>query len=91
MGLTKNLVCATWVGADDPTVRIRGTLIGQGANMSLPIFAYFIKAALDDKSTGISSDALDMPDGFDLGILDCSKRAMGDDRRPPANIPGLGE
>lgn len=91
MGLTKNLVCATWVGADDPTVRIRGTLIGQGANMSLPIFAYFIKAALNDKSTGISADALDMPEGFDPSILDCAKRTTSDDHRPPANIPGLGE
>lgn len=91
MGLTKNLVCATWVGADDPTVRIRGTLIGQGANMSLPIFAYFIKAALDDKTTGILSDAIEMPEGFNLSIFDCSKRAESSINNTPPNIPGLGE
>jgi hypothetical protein len=59
--------------------------------MSLPIYAYFIKAALDDKTSGISSDALDMPEGFDLSLLDCSKRSGGDEHRPPPNIPGLGE
>lgn len=91
MGLTKNLVCATWVGADDPTVRIRGTLIGQGANMALPIYAYFIKAALADKSTGISADELEMPDGFDPGIFDCNRKESGNSKKAPANIPGLGE
>ena len=91
MGLTKNLVCATWVGADDPTVRIGGSLIGQGSNMSLPIYAYFLKAALADKSTGILADALDMPEGFDPSILDCTRRAESETQQSPANIPGLGE
>jgi penicillin-binding protein 1A len=91
MGLTKNLVCATWVGADDPTVRIRGSLIGQGSNMSLPIYGYFLKAALADKSTGIVTDPLDLPEGFDASILDCSRRSEAATQHSPANIPGLGE
>jgi hypothetical protein len=59
--------------------------------MSLPIYGYFLRAALDDKSTGILTDALDMPDGFDASILDCSRRAEAATQHSPANIPGLGE
>jgi hypothetical protein len=59
--------------------------------MSLPIYAYFLKAALADKSTGILADALDMPEGFDPSILDCTQRAESETQQSPANIPGLGE
>jgi len=59
--------------------------------MSLPIYGYFLKAALADKSTGIITDPLDVPEGFDLSILDCSRRAEAATQHSPANIPGLGE
>ncbi|HET8963663.1 MAG TPA: transglycosylase domain-containing protein, partial [Chitinophagales bacterium] len=38
MGITPQLVCGTWVGADDPVVHFRSTALGQGANMALPIY-----------------------------------------------------
>ena len=79
MGLTKNLVCATWVGADDPTVRIRGGLIGQGSAMALPIYGYFMKSATADKTSGVSTDPLDAPDGFDQSLLNCTKRKPKDE------------
>lgn len=42
MGVTTDLVTATWVGGEDPSVRFPNTNFGQGANSALPIFAYFI-------------------------------------------------
>ncbi len=39
VGITPNLVCVTWVGADDHRIGFRNTAIGQGANSALPIFA----------------------------------------------------
>ncbi|MCH4823061.1 transglycosylase domain-containing protein [Gramella lutea] len=39
VGITPNLVCVSWVGADDHRIGFRNTAIGQGANSALPIFA----------------------------------------------------
>ncbi|MCP9200370.1 transglycosylase domain-containing protein [Gramella sp. GC03-9] len=39
VGITPNLVCLTWVGADDHRIGFKNTAIGQGANTALPIFA----------------------------------------------------
>lgn len=88
MGLTKNLVCATWVGADDPTVRIRGGLIGQGSAMALPIYGYFMKSATADKTSGVSTDPLDAPDGFDQSLLNCTKRKPKDEDETSPNDLG---
>ena len=38
VGITPELVCVTWVGADDHRIGFRNTGIGQGANSALPIF-----------------------------------------------------
>ncbi|MDP2175973.1 MAG: transglycosylase domain-containing protein [Bacteroidota bacterium] len=62
MGVTKDLVCATWVGCDSRKVRFRSTAYGQGAHAALPIFAHFIKKAKADKSLGISLDPIDKPE-----------------------------
>lgn len=39
VGINPELVCVTWVGADDHRIGFRNTAIGQGANSALPIFA----------------------------------------------------
>jgi len=39
VGITPELVCVTWVGADDHRIGFRNTAIGQGANSALPVFA----------------------------------------------------
>jgi hypothetical protein len=52
--------------------------------MALPIYGYFMKEALKDKSTGVSSEALSPPEGFDESILQCTKKTKnspGDDKR----------
>ncbi len=38
VGITPELVCVTWVGADDHRIGFRNTGIGQGANSALPVF-----------------------------------------------------
>jgi penicillin-binding protein 1A len=62
MGVTQDLVCATWVGCDSRKVRFRSTALGQGANAALPIFAYFIKKAHDDKKLGIDLLPIEKPE-----------------------------
>lgn len=62
MGVTKDLVCATWVGCDSRKVRFRSTNYGQGAHAALPIFAYFIKSAKADPDLKITLDPIPKPD-----------------------------
>ncbi len=61
MGVTKDLVCATWVGCDSRKVRFRSTAYGQGAHAALPIFGYFIKKAKADPKLGITLQPIDRP------------------------------
>ncbi|MES2617891.1 MAG: transglycosylase domain-containing protein [Bacteroidota bacterium] len=67
MGVTKDLVCATWVGCDSRKVRFRSTNYGQGAHAALPIFAYFINAAKADPKLGIKLEPIPKPE-HELGI-----------------------
>jgi penicillin-binding protein 1A len=48
VGLTPELVCVTWVGADDHRIGFRNTGIGQGANSALPIFAKLMQGMNED-------------------------------------------
>ncbi|MCO6495730.1 MAG: transglycosylase domain-containing protein [Bacteroidetes bacterium] len=61
MGVTRDLVTATWVGCDSRAVRFRSTSLGQGANSALPIFANFIKAVIADKDLDYKLEPLDIP------------------------------
>jgi penicillin-binding protein 1A len=74
MGVTPNLVTGVWVGCEDRSVHFRSTLLGQGANMSLPIWALFMKKVYADPSLKVSTkDRFDIP-SRDLSIeLDCGK------------------
>jgi penicillin-binding protein 1A len=62
MGVTEDLVCATWVGCDSRKVRFRSTNLGQGANAALPIFAYFIKSAKADPKLDIKLQPIPKPE-----------------------------
>ena len=56
VGITPELVCVTWVGADDHRIGFRNTGIGQGANSALPIFAKLMqKMNADSKFNNITN------------------------------------
>ncbi|MBC8045715.1 MAG: transglycosylase domain-containing protein [Fimbriimonadaceae bacterium] len=80
MGMTPQLVCGVWVGADDPVVHFRSTSLGQGANMALPIYGLFMRKVYNDKSLGIDANAKFPPFTGEKTIeLDCTKYATADD------------
>lgn len=91
IGCTRNLVCATWVGADDPVVRFRNAWVGQGAMMALPIYGYFLQAAQKDHSLGLSSDMIDSPKTTTSLMNECdgSDGAGGSGNVP--DVSGLGD
>ena len=53
MGYTPQLLGGVWVGADDPILRISNNYVGQGAQMAMPIWAYFFQEVYKDKTLGI--------------------------------------
>ena len=66
MGFTPSLVNGCWVGGEDRDIHFDSTSIGQGANMALPIWAYYMQRIFADKSLGYSPDEkFEMPSGFD--------------------------
>lgn len=50
IGYTPHLVAGSWVGAESPSIHFNSTLLGQGAAVALPAWAYFMKQARTDKT-----------------------------------------
>ncbi len=71
MGVTRNLVTATWVGATDRAVRFRSTGYGQGARMAMPIYGYFMQKVLADSKSGVSVEPFDKFEGEESVITKC--------------------
>jgi len=73
MGVTPNLVSGVWVGGEDRSIHFKGTLIGGGHNMALPIFALYMKKVYNDSTLNISKEAkFEKPLNFDIEV-DCNK------------------
>ncbi len=65
MGFTPRLVSGCWVGGEDRDIHFDSTRMGQGANMALPIWAYFMKKVFADRSLGYDPDEkFDIPADF---------------------------
>lgn len=72
IGITPELVTGVWVGGEERPIRFRSTRYGQGANMALPIFGYYIKKAANDPAIDMSKKDFqwELPKS-DLPNLDC--------------------
>lgn len=57
MGFSPQLLAGAWVGADDPILRISNNSVGQGAQMAMPIWAYFFQEVYKDKTLGVDPKA----------------------------------
>ena len=72
IGITPKLTAGVWTGADLRSVHFRTLASGQGANMALPIWGYFYKKVLADKSLGITEEQeFKKPLNFNID-LDCN-------------------
>lgn len=77
IGITPDLVTGVWTGAEDRSVRFSTTDKGQGANMALPIYGYYMNKVYADPTIEISTGDFERPEG-DLGVeIDCRARAKG--------------
>lgn len=80
IGITPDLVTGVWTGADDRSVRFASTALGQGANMALPIYGYYMNGIYADSIITISRGDFARP--ADVGDLDLN--CLGKDR---SNVP----
>lgn len=72
IGVTPQLSAGVWTGADLRSIHFADISTGQGANMALPVWGYFMKSVLDDPELGISQDVqFERPLNFNVN-LDCS-------------------
>lgn len=79
IGMTPNLVTGIWTGAEDRGVRFSRLYYGQGANMALPIWGYYMKKIYKDGTLGVTElDEFQKPDAdYDVD-MDCRKRSKQD-------------
>ena len=65
IGYTPQLVSGVWVGWEDRQIHFANMAEGQGANMSLPIWAMYMKKVLADPNLGYDSSAhFSIPEWF---------------------------
>ena len=73
MGITPELVTGVWTGGDLRAIHFEGLSMGQGANMALPVYGYFMNKIYQDHNLGYSQETkFEAPEGFNMD-LDCSK------------------
>lgn len=74
MGTVPNLTTGVWVGCEDRSVHFRSTALGQGANMSLPIWALYMQKVYADKKLNVKpNDRFSVPK-MKLSVeTDCQK------------------
>lgn len=84
IGLTPRLATGVWAGGEDRGIHFASTENGQGASMSLPIWAYYMEKVYADKKLGYStSDKFEKPKSMKVNA-DCSKSK--DEEQPGGDI-----
>lgn len=78
MGLTPSLVSGCWVGGEDRDIHFDSTRMGQGANMALPIWAYYMKKVFADRSLGYDpNEKFDIPEDFNPCVSEFDDYSAG--------------
>lgn len=78
MGFTPSLVSGCWVGGEDRDIHFDSTRMGQGANMALPIWAYYMKKVFADRSLGyVPNEKFDIPEDFNPCVSEFDDYSAG--------------
>ncbi|MFL3662024.1 MAG: transglycosylase domain-containing protein [Polaribacter sp.] len=68
MGMVPNLATGVWTGGEDRATHFEGIGKGQGATMSLPSWALFMKKCYADESLKISAEEFEKPENLSINI-----------------------
>ena len=72
MGVVPNLATGVWTGGEDRAAHFEKITNGQGATMSLPTWALFMKKVYADPSLNISQEDFERPEYVGINI-NCGK------------------
>jgi penicillin-binding protein 1A len=75
MGIVPNLATGVWTGGEDRATHFEGIAKGQGATMSLPSWALFMKKCYADKTLKISEEDFAKPKNLATNI-NCDKKII---------------
>lgn len=90
IGYTPRIVAGCWVGGEDRSIHFNSTALGQGANLSLPVFGRFIDKVYSDPGLGFSNDEnFDIPK--DWQPCDNSRENPGETTVVYEEVPSLDE
>ena len=73
MGIVPNLVTGVWTGGEDRATHFAGITYGQGATMSLPSWALYMKKCYADKTLNISKEDFEKPENLSIAV-DCEEK-----------------
>jgi penicillin-binding protein 1A len=90
MGVVPNLATGVWTGADDRATHFEDIVQGQGATMSLPTWALFMKKCYADADLGISAEDFEKPSDIRIP-LDCESLPELDEAGEVLLVPTLEE
>ncbi|MEQ6125049.1 transglycosylase domain-containing protein [Pseudotenacibaculum sp. MALMAid0570] len=79
MGVVPNLATGVWTGGEDRATHFEKIAEGQGATMSLPTWALFMKKVYADKSLNISLEDFEKPEYVGINI-NCGKEPKEDEK-----------
>ncbi|WP_405611109.1 penicillin-binding protein 1A [Polaribacter sp. Asnod1-A03] len=80
MGIVPNLATGVWTGGEERSTHFAGIAKGQGATMSLPTWALFMKKCYADKTLNISQEDFEKPENLTINI-DCSGKDVDDEEK----------
>ena len=79
MGVVPNLATGVWTGGEDRAVHFENIAEGQGATMSLPTWALFMKKVYADTSLNISQEDFEKPESIGI-VTTCGKDSSNKDK-----------
>lgn len=81
MGVVPNLATGVWTGGEDRAIHFEGIGKGQGASMSLPTWAIFMRKCYQDPTLNISKEAFEKPEKEISIKLDCTGKGKKVDEK----------
>ena len=88
MGMVPNLITGVWGGCEDRSAHFGSITYGQGATVSLPAWALYMKMCYEDPNLRISTADFEKPEQPLDVELDCEKyKNMGNMQFEDDNIP----
>ncbi len=74
MGIVPNLVTGVWTGGEDRSTHFKYIDKGQGASMSLPTWAIYMRKCYQDKELDISKKDFEKPEDLTIEV-DCEEKS----------------